>query len=175
MTKEFITTKHQTQYLRKLIGELSRTVDVIEGLAESNLTAKKEIDNKDKAREIAKVAHAMYGWNLKPGGHCLKAVQDILDRCGLVVDRVPSAYMFVQAAMQSSDFMHLYRVVSQPKDFCYNTATEGTIIVYNKEDSHPHGHIEIKTFGTSWVSDYLQMERKRYGSQTLPWYVFEVK
>ncbi len=169
MVKSYTTTEHQTNYLRKLANELLRTADVIEGKEISTIT--EEPKKTSFGRSVAKMAEKMYGGSNRSSRRCLEAVQNILDESGIKTDRVPSAYMFVSAVKDDNLFKDYY-FLTQYNSFNFDKAKAGTIIVFNSEPGHPHGHIEIKVFGTAWVSDYKQLKRRFYGSQKVPFMVY---
>lgn len=190
---EFKTTIDQLAWLRKQSNELKkiqddvnkkideiwyqldRTANVIEGKEPSaNIPISPRVEAglaTKKGVEIAKTADKMFGYTMKSGSHCLKAVQDVLDACGIKTKRVISAYMFVDAVANDVNFFRYYeKSMIQNPDF--DKMQPGTIIVFNRTSDHPRGHIEIKVFGTAWVSDYKQLKRTQYGGMKQPLAVY---
>jgi hypothetical protein len=79
-----------------------------------------------------------------------------------------SAYMFPQAVKNNRDFFKHYEEIKPNTKINLNTCPPGVVAVYDKTIDHPHGHVEIKTFGTAWVSDYKQLKRVSYAGQSIP-------
>lgn len=191
--KTYTTTQNQTAWIRKqsndlkklidefnkraeeIADQLDRTANVIEGKeASANIKKSPRIEagtGTQKGIDIAKVAENMFGWSTKSTGKCLWAVQNILDACGIKTKRVESAYMFVDAVANDTNFFRYYEKINLPNpDF--DKLIPGTIVVFNRTDYHKHGHIEIKVFGTAYVSDYKHLKRTQYAGQKQPMAIY---
>ena len=124
-------------------------------------------------RQIAAKAEQMYGKTYKSGGACLAAVQNVLDKFNIKTKRVVwniderplHACNFPQFCFETQSFKDTYRL-SNDLNVGLDTLPLGSIAVYNKVlPKHPHGHIEIKTDGRAWTSDYKQNIRITYAGK----------
>lgn len=122
-------------------------------------------------KKVSETALQMHGNNIKPGGKCLKGVQDILDKAGIVTQRVPHAYLFPTVAFKCKAFAENYTLAKSTR-VDVSKLPPGSIIVYDREPGHDSGHIEIVT-PKGFVSDYLQKSRaKGYASQKYPHVIY---
>lgn len=108
-------------------------------------------------------------------GHCLAAVENMLEKTlGIKAKRPASAYKFPAFYDGYSDFLKYYTKVSNHNPL-YSLPC-GSIVVWDKTESHPHGHIEIKTKNPAqFTSDYIQLTRVSYAGNTSPLAVYVPK
>lgn len=167
--------KQLSQQLLYWANELDRTVAVIKGEEVSTLdSSPSPLQIVNLGEILAKKAYDMYGWTIKPGHMCLAGVQNVLDAVGIITQRVNSAYMAEQV-FDNNELFQANFTKSDIVNINYDSAPRGTIIIFDKTKTHPHGHIEIKSYGTSWISDYKQLKRTQYGGQKTPKAVYYVK
>lgn len=174
-----VKIKPQTNWLRKLAYQLQQFIDQqgsneLEGIAKEIIRTANVLDGKEpsknskklsKGQEVAELAEKHYGHKHKPGGKCLWAVQNILDKAGIMTTRVPSAYLAEKVFDTSTTFNRYYKRLEK-KPLTLDNLPPGSIIVFNYAPGYPHGHIEIKaTTGKAWISDYKQYRRLKYAGQ----------
>lgn len=108
-------------------------------------------------------------------GSCLNAVENILEKTlNIKAKRPNSAYEFPNCYNRYTDFLKFYSLVDNSNPL-YSLPI-GSIIVWDKELKHKHGHIEIKTKNPcEFTSDYIQISRVTYGLQEKPYKIYVPK
>ncbi len=151
----------------KILGQSITDVENMEGILE--IYGRETDQNNPICKRIASLAEMMYGANSQSTGKCLWAVQNVLDAAKVKTTRVASAYLAPKSFDASPTFISYYRKVFLDENnptINLDTCLGGTIIVFDKQEGHPNGHIEIKaSWGTSWISDYRQAKRVTYAGK----------
>jgi len=96
-------------------------------------------------------------------GKCLKGVNDTLQQAYGFRLSYPSAYMAKQSLDRMGDKFQNVTCQYQPASKL-KSLPPGAIVVWDRNSSHPHGHISIALGNGQEASDHIQSQITGYGS-----------
>ena len=94
-------------------------------------------------------------------GMCLAGVQDAFEAAGMKKDRKPSAYMMKSELSSDKRF----KKIATPADL--SKLPRGAIVVWDRTNKNPHGHISVALGGGKEASDHIQSQIKNLSTATV--------